>query len=72
MGGVRIQPGSGAEPESSLAEALRAKIRGEVRFDPLSRAIYATDASMYEIQPLGVVLPGSVEDVVAKIDYFLK
>ncbi len=68
MGGVRIQPGNGAEPEFSLAESLRAKIRGEVRFDPLSRAIYATDASMYEILPGGVVLPGSLEDVVATID----
>src|SRR5205807_1712971 len=36
---------------------------GEVRFDPISRRLYSTDASIYEIQPLGVVIPKTVEDV---------
>ena len=47
-----------------LVEALRGGIRGEVRFDALSRALYRTDASIYEIEPRGVVFPRSVDDVV--------
>jgi FAD/FMN-containing dehydrogenase len=47
-----------------LAEELRQRIQGEVRFDDGSRALYATDASNYRQVPIGVVLPRSVEDVV--------
>ena len=39
-------------------------IDGDVRLDPLTRRLYATDASIYEIEPVGVVLPRSTEDVV--------
>src|SRR5438552_10806112 len=39
----------------------------EVRFDRLSRALYSTDASVYQIVPLGVVLPRSEADVVAVV-----
>lgn len=49
--------------ESALVERLRHCVRGEVRFDRLSRAIYATDASIYEIIPLGAVMPRDAEDV---------
>ncbi len=49
---------------SSLEDRLRREISGEVRFDRISRALYATDASVYEIQPLGVVIPRSRDDVV--------
>ena len=55
-------------PTSNPGEALRREltqaISGEVRFDPVSRALYSTDASVYQITPLGVVLPRSTEDVV--------
>jgi FAD/FMN-containing dehydrogenase/Fe-S oxidoreductase len=55
----------------SLSEAIRARlaatISGEVRFDPLSRALYSTDASVYQITPLGVVIPRSEEDVIATV-----
>ncbi|MEK6709768.1 MAG: FAD-linked oxidase C-terminal domain-containing protein [Nitrospinota bacterium] len=44
---------------AELADALE----GEVRFDPVSRALYSTDASMYQIEPIGVVIPRSGEDV---------
>ena len=37
---------------------------GDVRFDAVSRALYSTDASVYQIRPLGVVLPKSREDLV--------
>lgn len=48
---------------ASLASELRKKIRGEVRFDAGSRALYATDASNYRQVPIGVVLPKDTEDV---------
>ncbi len=55
------------EPGPILAETLRGRIKGEVRFDALSRTIYATDAGIYEITPLGVVLPKDVDDVVSAV-----
>src|SRR6516165_1978098 len=45
-----------------LERRLRAALAGEVRFDRFTRGRYATDASHYQIMPLGVVLPRSVED----------
>src|SRR5690349_19919484 len=50
-----------------LISELRAHIRGDVRFDPVSRALYATDASIYQIEPLGVVLPHDELDVAATL-----
>jgi FAD/FMN-containing dehydrogenase/Fe-S oxidoreductase len=52
---------------SGLAEKLRSQIRGEVRFDSGSRALYATDGSNYRQVPIGVVLPFDVEDVLATV-----
>ncbi|MHC4697270.1 MAG: FAD-binding and (Fe-S)-binding domain-containing protein [Planctomycetota bacterium] len=52
---------------AALASRLTAKITGEVCFDALSRTIYSTDAGLYEIVPLGVVLPKTVSDVVATV-----
>src|SRR5437588_8666249 len=49
----------------TLAQHLRRHIQGEVRFDATSRRLYSTDASIYQIEPLGVVIPRTVEDVVA-------
>jgi hypothetical protein len=46
-----------------LERDLRAVVRGEVGFDPGSRALYSTDASNYRHVPIGVVLPRSIEDV---------
>jgi FAD/FMN-containing dehydrogenase/Fe-S oxidoreductase len=48
-----------------LAAALRRHLRGEVRFDNGSRALYATDASNYRQVPIGVVLPRNTDDVIA-------
>ncbi|HEX4021031.1 MAG TPA: FAD-binding and (Fe-S)-binding domain-containing protein [Acidobacteriaceae bacterium] len=47
----------------SLETRLRASIRGSVRFDLGSRALYATDASNYRQVPIGVVLPQDADDV---------
>jgi len=49
----------------SLAEELRASVKGDVQFDALSRALYATDASIYQIEPLGVVVPRDEQDIAA-------
>ncbi len=50
-----------------MSEALRRELEGaidgEVRFDKVSRALYSTDASVYQIEPLGVVIPRSAEAV---------
>lgn len=46
-----------------LESDLRALIRGEVRFDAGSRALYATDSSNYRQVPVGVVIPKEVDDV---------
>src|SRR6267143_6955979 len=51
----------------ALAEALRAEIRGDVRFDDGSRALYATDGSNYRQVPIGVVLPRDIDDVLAAV-----
>src|ERR1700758_1143969 len=45
-----------------LERRLKASLAGEARFDRFTRGRYATDASHYQIMPLGVVLPRSVED----------
>ena len=52
---------------SALERALRGAIAGEVRFDRVSRALYSTDASVYQIEPLGVVVARSREDVIATV-----
>src|SRR5690242_17091888 len=49
---------------SGLERDLRASIRGEVRFDEGSRALYTSDASNYRQVPIGVVLPRDADDVV--------
>jgi FAD/FMN-containing dehydrogenase/Fe-S oxidoreductase len=41
---------------------------GDVRFDRLTRRIYSTDASIYSIEPIGVVSPRTADDVVATVD----
>src|SRR6266496_6472160 len=52
---------------AALEAALRRHLRGEVRFDAGSRALYATDGSNYRQVPIGVVLPRDADDVVAAI-----
>ena len=50
-----------------LEARLRGAIAGEARFDKGARAAYAADASNYRQVPVGVVLPRSVEDIVAAV-----
>src|SRR4051794_40927175 len=53
---------------TGLAADLDRAIRGEVRFDAGSRALYATDGSNYRQVPIGVVIPRDAHDVVAAIE----
>ncbi len=64
---------SGAHPHEDFSRGreleakLRSVVRGEVRFDRASRALYAVDASSYRQLPIGVVAPRDVADVEAAI-----
>jgi FAD/FMN-containing dehydrogenase/Fe-S oxidoreductase len=60
-------PQSSLSPAADLAQALRARVKGDVRFDTSSRALYATDGSNYRQVPIGVVLPRDNDDVLAAI-----
>jgi len=51
-----------------LESQLRARVRGEVRFDAGSRALYATDASNYRHIPIGLVIPRDEDDVIAAVE----
>jgi FAD/FMN-containing dehydrogenase/Fe-S oxidoreductase len=59
------------QPETStrdLINALQRRITGEVRFDLTTRLLYSTDASIYQIEPLGVVFPRSVDELSAIVE----
>ena len=56
----KIHPG-----DPALAARLKREVRGEVLFDRASRGRYATDASIYQIEPVGVVVPRTEEDAIA-------
>ncbi|MEU5992185.1 FAD-linked oxidase C-terminal domain-containing protein [Spirillospora sp. NPDC047418] len=59
QGGRRT--GHGRDGREALRHALAARVDGEVRFDPGSRAAYAHDSSNYQQPPIGVVVPRGVE-----------
>ena len=52
---------------AALRDALSSQLQGEVRFDAVSCAMHSTDASVYQILPLGVVLPRAADDVVRTV-----
>jgi FAD/FMN-containing dehydrogenase len=51
-----------------FATLLRRELRGEVLFDRASRGRYATDASIYQIMPIGVVVPRDQADLLRALD----
>jgi len=70
---LEVPIGTGRAPApapstSSVEAALREVVEGEVRFDDTSRALYATDSSNYRQTPIGVVIPKSLDDVVATVE----
>lgn len=60
------------EESRDLAAELQRVVQGEVRFDGYSRMLYSTDASLYQIQPVGVVIPKREEDVQAAVEIAAK
>ncbi|WP_435361875.1 FAD-binding and (Fe-S)-binding domain-containing protein [Haloarchaeobius sp. DFWS5] len=52
-----------------LVDDLSARVEGDVRFDEHTRQLYATDASAYEVTPIGVVMPKSTADVASVVSY---
>ena len=65
--GLPPDPRAAAVNRGALAAALKAKVRGEVRFDNGSRALYATDGSNYRQTPIGVFVPRDEDDVGAAV-----
>ncbi len=53
--------------DARLAQRLRRETSGDVLFSRADRGRYATDASIYQIEPVGVVVPRSVDDVAATL-----
>ena len=51
-----------------IAAELKKRIEGDILFDKYSRLLYSTDASIYQIEPIGVVVPRHKNDVHAVID----
>ncbi|HRE29190.1 MAG TPA: FAD-binding oxidoreductase, partial [Anaerolineales bacterium] len=47
--------------------ALRGAVQGDVRTDAVSRVLYSTDASIYQVEPYGVLIPRTVDDVRAAV-----
>jgi FAD/FMN-containing dehydrogenase len=62
---VQLEPRVDA---GALERELRQQITGEVRFDSISRALYSTDASVYKIRPLGVVIPKTRDDIIRIVE----
>ena len=48
---------------TQLEHELKRAVSGEVHFDRYSRAMYSTDASIYQMEPIGVVLPKNADEV---------
>lgn len=59
---------SDVEQYSVLADELRDRVDGDVQFDEYAQILYATDGSIYQARPAGVVLPRNSEDVRATIE----
>lgn len=57
---------------TDLTHELRQRTEAEVRFDRVTRTLYATDASNYQIMPIGVVVPRTVEDLIATVEICVK
>ena len=52
----------------TLVEDLKRRVSGEVRFDKMTRVLYSTDASIYQMEPIGVVIPRTADDVIAVVE----
>ena len=57
------------EQQHPIRDDLRGVIKGDLLFDDLSRVLYSTDASIFQVLPAGVVVPRNEEDVSALVRY---
>src|SRR5512135_1330484 len=55
-----------------FVDELRRHFAGDIRNDDASRILYSTDASIYQIEPLGVVIPRTQEDLQAAVELAAK
>src|SRR5258706_1682808 len=62
------QANAGWVEAGALKRELESCIEGEVRFDKISRALYSTDASVYQIEPLGVVVAKNRDDILRALE----
>jgi FAD/FMN-containing dehydrogenase/Fe-S oxidoreductase len=53
---------------SEFFQELKKHFTGELRLDPASKALYSTDASIYKIEPLGVAIPKTQEDLISAVE----
>ncbi len=67
MPGHGVSGGGDVPTDSHLADRLRRHTSGEILFSRADRGRYATDASIYQIEPLGVIVPRSIDDVAATL-----
>ncbi len=65
---IHLMPASARATMSPLAMRLRRELKGDVLFDRAARGRYATDASIYQIMPLGVVVPRDQADLLLALD----
>ena len=65
---ITPRPGRASIADSGLAARLKRELDGEVLFDAFSRGRYSTDASIYQIEPVGVVVPRSDADIARTIE----
>jgi FAD/FMN-containing dehydrogenase/Fe-S oxidoreductase len=68
-GRARYDYTGGDVDRPGLVADLERVVDGEVRFDEYTRSLYATDASAYEVTPVGVVFPTGTDDVVGVVEY---
>src|SRR6188474_3737897 len=57
---------------SEFIHELQKHFTGEIRTDTASRILYSTDASIYQIEPTGVLLPRTQEDLIAAVELAAK
>src|SRR5471032_2386127 len=65
---IHLMPASARATLSPLAMRLRQELRGDVLFDRAARGRYATDASIYQIMPLGAVVPKDQADLLLALE----
>src|ERR1700686_3509409 len=65
---IHLMPASARATLSPLATNLRRELRGDVLFDRAARGRYATDASIYQIMPLGAVVPKDQADLLLALE----